>query len=156
MNAVNCPAAISIGRPTAGTAMDDEFNNLGANEDASFDLLAGDDVANSGLGSDEVLGNAGDDIISDHAGADVLKGQAGSDVLISRLGGDTLYGGGAYNTYAMCTDLDSVTDSNGENCATAIAMDPANCGLTDTAMFVAAEQCCFCGGGDGMPGPPIP
>ena len=162
MNAVNCPEPLSIGRPTAtDTTMPpfDEFPNLGANEeapDAAFDLMGGDDVANSGLGSDTVLGGDGDDIISDHAGSDILKGQAGSDVLISRHGGDTLYGGGDYNEYADCTDLDSVPDANMEDCATAIGTDPTNCGLTDTVDFIAADECCVCGGGDGDPGAPMP
>lgn len=157
-NAVNCPVALAIGRPGAGTTNNndpdppDNFPNLGADESVDFDLMAGDDEANSGLGSDTVLGGEGDDIISDHAGSDILKGQEGSDVLISRHGGDTLYGGGAYNTYAACTDDDG-EDANTETCAVAI-MSVEDCGLTDTADFVAADECCMCGGGDGDPGAP--
>ena len=158
-NAVNCPVNLAIGRPAAGTADNndpdppDNFPNLGADESVDFNLMDGDDVANTGLGSDTVLGGPGDDIISDHAGSDILKGNAGSDVLISRLGGDTLYGGGVYNEYPDCADLDSEPDANGEACADQINGDPSLCGLSDTEGFIAADECCVCGGGD-EPGAP--
>ena len=152
-NPVLCPAALAIGRPTVGTADDsppemppDNFPNLGAGDsDPAFALMAGDDVANSGLGNDMVLGGEGDDIISDHDGHDVLKGQEGSDILISRHGGDILYGGGPY-PMASCADL---SDTMGVDDAACDAVtDVELCGTIDDEDFATAEKCCMCGGGE--------
>jgi len=151
--AVLCPAAIAVGRPAAGTSDDDpdndmppdDFPNLGADSSVDFNLMEGDDEANSGLGDDIVLGGPGDDIISDHDGHDVLKGEAGSDILISRHGGDILYGGGPYPS-AACADLTDTDGVDGGVCADVTEVEL--CGTIDDDDFATAEKCCICGGGE--------
>jgi hypothetical protein len=148
-----CPVALAMGRPTTGTTDDDpdndmppdDFPNLGADDSPAFNLMAGDDEANTGLGNDMVLGGPGDDIISDHDGHDVLKGEAGSDILISRHGGDILYGGGPY-PMAVCADL---ADTAGVGDAACDAVTEVElCGTIDDDDFATAEKCCICGGGE--------
>jgi len=46
-----------------------------------------------------------------------------------------------------CENDDSLADSYGDTCSSYYDSYPAGCGSYDTEEFIAARDCCACGGG---------
>lgn len=64
--------------------------------------------------------------------------------------GSTLKTDGIWGEANNCKDDDNngaLTDSYGDNCAAWYDAYPEDCGLYDTATFVARDLCCGCGAG---------
>ena len=62
------------------------------NNNLSVDGWKGDDVINTGSGSDEIYGGEGDDQIDGGSGNDTIFGQEGNDIIRGGSGDDIIYG----------------------------------------------------------------
>ncbi|MDA0967555.1 MAG: M10 family metallopeptidase C-terminal domain-containing protein [Proteobacteria bacterium] len=72
------------------------YNIENINTGSGNDNITGNNVRNvinSGVGNDEVHGQAGDDLIDGQDGDDTLYGDGGEDILLGDKGNDKLYGG---------------------------------------------------------------
>ena len=56
-------------------------------------------------------------------------------------------GGGSYEEYETCYNDDSIGDVDGDTCTDYYDSNPDSCGGYDTEEFIAARECCICGGG---------
>ena len=71
---------VIIGNVSLGS-QDDVFTQTTGRLEGLLDLGSGDDIANTGIGSQHILGGSGDDEIHAGAGDDILVGNTGADVL---------------------------------------------------------------------------
>jgi Ca2+-binding RTX toxin-like protein len=95
-------------------------------------IVGGDDLADGGLGDDNILGGDGNDVLLGGMDDDYLKGEAGNDSLDGGFGNDILVGGAGENTLIGGEGNDIYVIGNELSEHDAVILDEAG---TDTALL---------------------
>jgi Ca2+-binding RTX toxin-like protein len=78
----------------------------------------GNDILDSGHGSDDILGGSGDDIIRGHKGDDRISGGHGDDVIFGGAEDDKIHGGTGADELHGGVDVDIVSGGHGDDTIT--------------------------------------
>ena len=90
-----------------GSGLNETLGNTSSSNNQIIIAQAGDDTANSGSGTNILLGGLGIDLLKGGAGSDTLNGGDGNDTLIGGSGADILYGGVGDDTFKFSSTGDS-------------------------------------------------
>jgi RTX calcium-binding nonapeptide repeat (4 copies) len=132
----------------------DQLRGIDANEVATIDAGAGNDIVTSGNGNDSLLGGPGDDTIEGDRGNDMIDGGPGRDTLVGDSTTDTLAHGND-TIQARDGETDSVSCQFGADSVTADAADVVEA-LTCESVSVPAGDPGPGGPATQPPGTPAP